>query len=1167
MPNLTKTDWPGGWNPSSDNENGSPDALLRMDNLQQDDTGCITLVRGIQKLNSSAFSSFIEKMICRSIDGVDTLYVALQDGNLVLKAPNLAGFTSIVAGSDHAAMDDCLGQMLICAGTVKKKEAGGTVKDLGLVKPDPPTIGAVNQPKLDLTGSWTLVEGHDLSGNQWYVDKDSLHGTAYINYGADKDTTSFGSSDNYDLNQDIFNILVQLGGSSNFTDIRVDIVVGGTADSPTDYYSFAWTEGDPQFVLGRNAQSILSCKRGDFIRTGNTDGKDWKTVKFLRVTGVAITDIWIIADEAEFVGGPQGVLQGFYEYAQQSVYNNGVYLAKSPLSDPSVTTYFNNGHATVSPSSIIGANEYWIFRRSVIQQVDSNILQSHLAKWYQVGVSTGGGIDDDTSDVEAIELNITVNEFLISVQDIPESILDIIGLDGDRTLYMTAQYIYLSDHLNPDAVDTRFTLKAFGGSGSTEKNLFLKQVTNSTRILGTTKDLYEISGTLLDLPDGTLDVVIRRIGEAFPPLGANVAQAEGGIYYVAKDGLRVTNGSNSINLSPELAQLFNNKNCHGVPPVAILTGGVADYDICIGRSKIYLTTLHTDGTRRLLVFDTIKKTWRLQFTDPISLCATTNGKILAGYGGGSGNFVREIDSGTGVDGAGGLPLTLLTVYDANGQPRNRKDTFTLKLVLDTGGKDVTLSIAKDGGAFTTISSTIHSTGQSTKYFDINSYTLGFRYAIKIVDTNGDIETFKLYEYTIEYEPRPEQNLYLRIPNSNLGTQSRKRFVNYAFVIDTLGSDVTFTPYIDNAAQSTSTVNKATKLTHIHYFTSEKIGTDIGGILQSTTPFEFYQLNSEEIVSEKLPTPVEYLVIPANDYGNPNRKRHTSYKFQIHTRGFNVQFTPRVDGTSYATAVFNTTEKRTVEYFFDTLLDVKGIDIGGILQSLQTTPFEFYGVIVPQKIELLPDRLKSYYIPFDNLGVAARKRVRTLPIIIDTYGFDVTFTPIVDGVELGSTVLNSDKKQTLYHYFITDVFGTDFGGTLIGDNPFEFYQFGNPEEVEVLPVPKRFDQFQPLRWDKIGKLFAIRVRLIMTGSTTSLPFSIYSDDSPTIPINSNALFSDNLVVIPNTDNVYEYKFRKNINGTMLRVTLGPTADPFHRYDMLARVATSGMESDSKWMPLR
>src|SRR5205823_3649757 len=103
---------------------------------------------------------------------------------------------------------------------------------------------------------------------------------------------------------------------------------------------------------------------------------------------------------------------------------------------------------------------------------------------------------------------------------------------------------------------------------------------------------------------------------------------------------------------------------------------------------------------------------------------------------------------------------------------------------------------------------------------------------------------------------------------------------------------------------------------------------------------------------------------------------------------------------------------------------------GTLASLENTPFEFYGVIVPQDIEVLPPRLEYLRIPNNNLGVPARKRVRTLPMVIDTYGKDVTFTPIVDGLlQPNTTIFNTSGKITVYHYFSTDVFGTDFVGIL------------------------------------------------------------------------------------------------------------------------------------------
>ena len=643
-------------------------------------------------------------------------------------------------------------------------------------------------------------------------------------------------------------------------------------------------------------------------------------------------------------------------------------------------------------------------------------------------------------------------------------------------------------------------------------------------------------------------------------------------------------------------------------------------------------------------------------------------------------------------------------------------------------------------------------------------------------------TFKLYEYTIEYEPRPEQLDYLRILPTNLNTIARKRWITFAFIIDTLGNAITFSPYLDNTMWAiSSTVNTGTKLTYIFYFATEAIATDIGGILQGGV-FEFYGIALEECISEKLPAPAEFLVIPANNYGTPNRKRHTSYKYQINTRGQNVRFTPIIDGQSYIPSVVNTVVKQTVEHFFaqsegdvtgidigGTLAslvgptpfefygtitpqnvevlpdrleyykilannygtpnrkrhtsykfqlysygypvlftpivdgvsytpttfttgikktvehfftqgegDVIGIDIGGILQSVaqppqpfefygtvvpqqieqlpdrleyfvipannygtpnrkrhtsykyqintngspvQFTPtvdgipytpsivntpskrtvehfftqgegdvigidaagtlqsfygipFEFYGTVIPQKIEQLPDRLEYFRIPNNNFEIAAPKRLRTIPIVIDTYGQNVLFTPIVDGVNLPqTTVLNSTGKKTLYHYFGTDVFGTDYGGVLQsagGTNPlvpFEFYGFGTPENVEILPVPKKFDQLGPMRFDKIGKLFGFRVRLIMNGSTTSMPYAIYGDPSATNPTNLNPIYSNSFPVNPTIDDVYEIQLPKSINTDVFRLVLGPTADSFHRYDVRVKVIASGMQSEAKWIPIR
>jgi len=1175
--NLTKQSWPLGWTPSADAVNGSPDGLLRMDNLQQEETGALTLVRGIKKLNATPFSDYVYRIFSKTINGQETIWAALSiTGRQIIRTNN--DFSSQVTvldnGGDVPCFGDCLGEVLCISGDQKKKDNGSLIKNLGIATPDKALeVASVNQDMLTIPsgGAFQPIEGHDFAGNLIFVDSQTLRGVMEADLtGGDPngglDTVNFGGQDSKNQAQDTFTLVFQTHDTNNVLKFRVEFFM----DDTDNYYFKEWPMNGGDFNLGPSAQTKLTLQRSEFTRAGADTTLDWTKIKKLRVSCTCTADQYFLVDEVSVWGGAKGSLNSTYEYLAINVDDNGIYQAKSGPSPLSKAVNVLNGYVTLTPPSNPDGNDTWYFRRSVPDPTSTDIPK--LDDFYYVCNQKDDGGVDKTSDDDALRINRKANRFLKSLADTDFGyhIISMDGLYHERMLYLTAGGILLSDRLNPDAIDIRFILKASGDQ--TEKNLFIRRLTNNSILLGTTKDLYLITGTLLDQPDGTLDATIAPIGEAYPPLSADFGFVDGNLFYVGADGVRSTSGSNSIHISAQLNLLFQGLNRHGVPPVAITTDDNAIYSIAVGHTRLYTALPMQDGTRRLFVYDLAKQTWRMQFTDPLCVYVTQTDRVLLGYSGGDGNYVRQLDIGNDIDGTcQGLPFTFQTVYDCNGQPRNRKDTFTLKWIGDTGGKTATISIAKDGHPFQVLG-TLNTNGLSTIYFRLDSFTLGFRYAIKIEST--DVNTYKQYELTIEYDARPEQLNYLRIPSTNLNTVSRKRFISYAFVIDTLGNTVNFTPYVDGAAISTGTPNTITlngKLTYIHFFNSNVEGVDISGILQSQdeeAPFEFYQINLEESVSEKLPAAAKYLVIPANNYGSPNRKRHTSYKFQAHTRSKSVRFTPRVDGVNYAPLDFSTSEKRIVEYFFDTSIDVKGIDIGGVLQTLEDTAFEFYGVITPQHIEMLPDRLESYYIPFDNLGTASRKRVRTLPIVIDTYGSDVVFTPIVDGVEVGPpTTLNSSRKQTLYHYFITDVFGIDFGGKLIGTTPFEFYSFGNPEEVEVLPVPKKFDQLQPMRWDKIGKLFAFRTRLIMAGATTKMPFTIYGDDSPTVPVNSNVLYSGEFDVIPNTDNVYHINMPKNVNSTIMRIVLGPTADPFHRYDLIAKVAQSGMESDSKWVTVR
>lgn len=1312
--NLTKTSWPGGWNPSNDPVNGDPNSLCRMDNLQQEESGALGIVKGQKQLTGS-LPDYPYSLYSTTLGGQEPVYAGLNIASRAVVRSLKGDFSDTVTIATDGGFIPCfgsaLGEVLVSTGSVLVKDDGTTVRNLGLtdqasapvVTPGPvATIDlghAVDNIDTDFSqGSWSVLSGSvgSVFGTKvFYVDPVTLLGSVLFTYNNPIDSTGFptGTSDNFLT--DVINFLTQLDNSNSFSSLQLQVILDGIPETAVNYYTYTWDVQGGAFNLGETQQSTVGTQRQNFVRMGTTtkslEGNtlDWTHVTALKFTYTATALDWFLIDVMQVTGGPQGNLYGLYQYLTVAIYDNGLYQAKSAVSPISSNNLVLNTFTTIPlVATDPQANQVWVFRQSQVSSTNP-IFQNFITvqqipallnDFYLVGVGAPGDIfTDNIPDNFALEQNIRANRFLVSLQDLNDNLVCMEGLYYDRMLYVSESSIYLSDPLNPDAIDSRFTIKAF--DGNTEKNLWLKKIGTNQLVLATTRDHYLFTGTLEALPStGQVDITITPIGEKYPSLSGDFAFANGLIFYPAADGIRATNGGQSTIISPQLQLLWRGNSRFGVPGIFIGSQNSVSYGMCIAHNNLYVSVPMTDGTRRVIIYDSVRQIFRMLFTDPISMCSTPSDKILVGYGEpGEGIWLLEAPETAGevsLSGTTGFPFTFQTVFDANGQPRNRKDTFTLKIISDCGGSQCDIYISKDSddpiNSYTLVGS-MSNTGQQTNYYPLNNFTLGFRYSIKIVDHAG-VTVFKLYELTIEYEPRPEQLDYMRVLPTNLGSIARKRFTAYAFVIDTLGNQISFTPFVDNTPLTPQSFSTGTKLTQILYFLSETIGTDIGGIFSGGV-FEFYQVAIEECVSEKLPTPVEFLVIPANDYGVPNRKRHTSYKFQILTRGQNVLFTPILDGISYTPAIFNTTTKRTVEYFFPIGDgDIIGIDIGGTLASLASTPFEFYGVISPQQIEKLPDRLEYFVIPpndygtpnrkrhssfkfqintngnavlftpiidtisqtpaqfitsgkqtveyfflsdtigidiggilqsvpfegntlaFEfyqvvvpqqvevlpprlefyktpntNFGVAARKRIRTIPIVIDTYGSPVTFTPIVDGIlQPSTTTLQCFGKTTLYHYFSNDVFGTDYGGTFesqVLGQPFEFYEYGQPADVEVLPVPKKYDQLGPARFDKIGKLFGFRLRLIMTGTTQSLPYKIFGDLSPTDPTYANPLYSNVIPVVPGVDGVYEVQFPKNVNTDVVRLVLGPTSDPFHRYDTYIKMQSSGMESDSQWIPIK
>ena len=1165
--NLTRINWPKGWRPSDDDTNGDPQGLLRMDNLCYDENGILSLARGSENINSSAFGNFVHTVYSKKINGDKHRILGLTDGTV--HASTGSSFSELFNGGSigYNACTSGLGFVYCFSGNKRMKYNGTDVTNITPEIPsDHPTIVEAAKNDFfflttDFSGMTSDIGMSEVNSSNYYqLTTVKNIGSAKYTPGTPWNTMSMGAGGVGEPN-DSFWLVFRASDTSLLKSVRVIFSDTDTAH-PRNYFYYQWDNVvDGQFNAGTDIWTVLKCSRKDFIQVSTTEALGWESIKSFKIIVESTGEFTFQIGEngVLFIGSNTNPLNGWYEYIQVNVHNSGTATFRSPASPKSPYVTLVNGAAQITPivPTDTQVNEIWFYRRDVTYLDDVRELGEarKLDKWYQVKVLTsdfGTPFVDNMSDEEALLTGITfpVDPWSVTIQTsggyLDEEIRDVSEPFNGRLFLMGSKNIYITYPDDYGLYSNLWTLKLSGDT--TETNLWIKKVSNNQLVVGTTSDIYEISGTCQELPDLTLDIRITPIGVEYPPWHRAVACDHNIIYYLAADGIRAIAGSQSQLISPQLDLLFREEDRHGVFSVYKAGTGSWEFALEVSQGKLWFPCTLRDGNKRTFVYDIKNQLWFLWDTDPTFIYAEEDDILLGAYADG---FIRKLWTGTTLKGVG-QNVFLKTVFDYNAQPRNRKDVFTLKITADTANTPVTIYLGKDNGSLINLG-TYAFNGIEEKLIEIaTTVGLGFRYQLQISGTN--LTECKIYNFTIEYDPRPEQLNYLRLPANNLGSISRKRFITYGMVIDTLGNNITFTPLIDNVSATTSEASNSAKETYVHYFNEEVVGTDIGGILSGGT-FEFYGLNSEEIVSEKLPSPTKFLIIPSEDYGTPNRKRHSSYKFQIHSRGSLVRFTPRIDGVSYTSFDFSTSEKLTVEYFFG--VDTIGIDIGGTLQSLTDTPFEFYGVIKPQEVEVLPPRLTYFRIPENNYGLPAKKRIRTMPMEINTDGSNVSFTPIVDGVSGVSSIFNTAHRQTVLHYFTDDQFGIDFSGDLLGAEPFEFYGLATPLDVEVLPVGRKFDQAGPLELDRLGRVMGFRTKLYTTG--TSIPFKIYTEDTE--------VWSGSFVTVPNTLQIYEVmRVPKTVQGTSLRIVYGPT-DVFHRYWTKVRVTISGLNTDNQEFPLQ
>lgn len=199
---------------------------------------------------------------------------------------------------------------------------------------------------------------------------------------------------------------------------------------------------------------------------------------------------------------------------------------------------------------------------------------------------------------------------------------------------------------------------------------------------------------------------------------------------------------------------------------------------------------------------------------------------------------------------------------------------------------------------------------------------------------------------------------------------------------------------------------------------------------------------------------------------------------------------------------------------------------------------------------------------NNLGSATQKRMRTWPLVIDTLGNTVVFTPSVDNVAYPPVTFISNYKKTLFYYFVSDAFGIDYGGTLqvLQPGEMEVWDTGmgggagglNTNIVQNLPISTQFDQVGPVEVFRWGKVVRMGLRCFSQGSP--IPFQVLMSD--------NDIWNSQFNVTPGVEDEYIVDLPKGTSGRIIRVTLGPTSFTFNRYYLKFQVAISGGQKDTE-----
>lgn len=951
MGNYDRQDFSLGWQPSADAFNAPKNCLLRADNLVQDERGALALRQGSLKINSVALSSTdCHSLFTATLSGSRIRMTGAGDA---VFANGTSIFTSI-AGSGDIAFGSHMGQILAARGTTKKKYDGSTVRTWGIAPiATAPTLTAVTSDSKTFASCasselpiMTVNEGSlafqpdrfGVANAAVELTPDSTTGraTATKTFTAPNDFTKYDAGQT-GSDSDLIDFLNYVTEPQFVTSVSVMIDVNdGTFQE--DWYEYEFRSGDvteivqgvegfldsdytaegaerdrieaeledrgavettyrPDKPSSNTGWNHFSVPRGKMVRHGLTPGKNWSTVKAVRVVvnGIAGgSGAAVRFDEIKIIGGSASPLTGRFRAYVVAVRNDGTYQAlsgPSPISNE-IEVKGQGVSATIDATAIAAldtqVNELWLFlmggrldafyRFAVLDAFTDDLAFDYTQPFEAAYFTSVSGIAQFTSAFESVYAGIdgprthnyswesaylpasdpvliyaTESELSALVTNIrletdntvpPDSIIGIAGPHFDRTMCLTAEFLYPSRERNPDSYATGQVVRV---GDATETALWIKKVGESGLAVGTTRDIYVFDGDWTVLPDGSINVRKRPMGVAAPPVSSavTVGTINGAetLIYLTGNGWQALGVGPLVNGAVDL--LWRGFTRHGVSFVNI-TGSTARFRCAVSKNVFFAITPEGSSTTSSAVihaYHFTQQRW-YRFTYPQafrSILAEPDGTLIAGDEAG---FVRVLDLATKQDDGVNIPIVMWTPIDDNGEAFTYKQAENLQIRVDTAGSSASIAFHLNGDTLANATESVAQTSTDTDVVDVTAVSQFSQCQLRIT---GSFSTFLFRGFSLRYLDFPMPLVFHDTGFVDLSRDVLK-WVRRIRVKVRSAADFTVASYWDGVAGTSQDVSIAGYASTSTVFTIPMGREDKGRTgrvtLTSSLPFHVYWISFE-----------------------------------------------------------------------------------------------------------------------------------------------------------------------------------------------------------------------------------------------------------------------------------------------------------------------------------